>query len=743
MSYMWVFCKLVCPDIWYCWLSCMKNFFRILVAWRPTVQSIWVIWFIWVGLFVFSTITSQHLLLSLPALLVPIGGSVWLWWWLQRIDREYWQAVVVKFSVWLLLLLSLVELLARLSGFLVGFSLENLALVVQFFTTHQITALLLLFLPFVWSDFFNQTKKITLIPSWLVVSFTVVLGLTMNMIGMLIGLAQLAFLLMWKLNQIDRDKRVVGFGLLLFLGLMVGLKHWLFYSGVESWLCERKILTTQWCLDQDLGLRWQYWHQAWQVGSTYPWLGSGPGTFTLSAKPFVQFFGTDSPVVHNWFLSLVAESGWLAALSFSFVLVFIGWLLWQQRQSSWGQATWVGFMGLLVFALFWEVLHTEILWFGLLTCIGLALPFSNVDMGSISNSKRSPKKQLSKGTTRTKFILVGVVGFLVLLSTVSIDVSELDAKQEIIASDPWQGFLLNQLAEYRSQPLSVTVATAESYWQLVKQSHDAGWQTPTHQTSLLADEFYNLASRLYADGDYQASGEWMVRAYKIDALAVMRNQPFVSATAVTAEAIDFIRPLATIPAVGYGEQRTTYVEVFNQVVLLQTRELITQIETAINLTLQYEDGNGIGVEEYRDRLFLVKKNTLLLASLALKILPLESDRDVSMINELTALLIRLVEYESDQTSFHAARLYQLALALQPTSMQDKQWWFEQREIQQKDKQAVYHFLDVWVDWDTSIIGKNILSFRNLLTKGIEFAQSDSSQFRVRKYQEQLQQLNKL
>ncbi len=258
----------------------------------------------------------------------------------------------------------------------------------------------------------------------------------------------------------------------------------------------------------------------------------------------------------------------------------------------------------------------------------------------------------------------------------------------------------------------------------------------------MADEFYDLAKQSFLDKQWQVSAEWLAKAQRLDPWIISRSPVFVPVAKDAQSAmIDFIRPLATVPHRYYGGNRSAYVTFFNQVLLLKTQKLVKETDRDVNLTLAHERGDeGIDSETYRQRLLVIQQALLRAAGLALSALPIEAERDQEMVNELVAALIRTAEYGSSQAIFLTARLYQSALALRPSAMNNRPWWFEQRTLDARDQVEVYHFLDNWHDWESSSVSYNPQVFVPLVQQGMRFANQEKNQGRYLRYSKQLKLL---
>jgi hypothetical protein len=94
-------------------------------------------------------------------------------------------------------------------------------------------------------------------------------------------------------------------------------------------ICPSLPLAEKLCKPWQQELRFFYWNQAWQAIEQHPWIGYGPGTFSLVSAKYRQVIYMQTAFAHNAVLQLAAEVGIPAALAF--VVGVAGWL-WQGRR---------------------------------------------------------------------------------------------------------------------------------------------------------------------------------------------------------------------------------------------------------------------------------------------------------------------------------------------------------------------------------------------------------------------------
>jgi len=70
-----------------------------------------------------------------------------------------------------------------------------------------------------------------------------------------------------------------------------------------------------------VGARLDYWSVAWKVACSHPFLGSGPGTFSIPYRELKAPESEMTRLVHNDYLEQASDSGWLGLLAYSAFII--------------------------------------------------------------------------------------------------------------------------------------------------------------------------------------------------------------------------------------------------------------------------------------------------------------------------------------------------------------------------------------------------------------------------------------
>jgi hypothetical protein len=93
--------------------------------------------------------------------------------------------------------------------------------------------------------------------------------------------------------------------------------------------------------------RFQYWEAAFKTAKGNPWLGTGPGTFSVAYRKIKPPDAEMAKLTHNDYLEQASDSGMIGFMSFTtFILASLAILYRQRPHKSWQfLLVWLGLMG--------------------------------------------------------------------------------------------------------------------------------------------------------------------------------------------------------------------------------------------------------------------------------------------------------------------------------------------------------------------------------------------------------------
>lgn len=95
-----------------------------------------------------------------------------------------------------------------------------------------------------------------------------------------------------------------------------------------------------------VGARFDYWRAAWATAKTHPWLGTGPGTFSISYRQLITPESEMTRLVHNDYLEQASDSGFPGFAAYLvFILVSMTLLFHNTDKNQLRFLVWLGLAG--------------------------------------------------------------------------------------------------------------------------------------------------------------------------------------------------------------------------------------------------------------------------------------------------------------------------------------------------------------------------------------------------------------
>lgn len=756
---------------------------------RPVL---WVVMVFWLLSQMISTFFSVHVPASLQAVLLPIMSILGMWFFLGVQRQWLWRQRVVYVLSWVVGIFGILQLIGLF--WLSSITAEYLPRLNYLYAHHghnHISAFIVLLLPFTWTQIVRPGSTRYRLPTWLGIWHVLVLALAFSRLALALGVVQLLVVGYYHRHILSKLHQQIFISLALFLLVFAVFKQVMSTSGFEQLLCEQKLLTSEYCLEQRHELRWLYWEQAWLVFKESRIWGTGPGTFGYVGRQFLQEHGANSAFVHNWALSALAETGLVGFVAtFCFMLTTCV-LLYKQQRTTWR------FMSILSVLSFWFIASFDFdnqllaVWSLVLCIIGLSLRQPRLPTLPSQVSLRAKvifSFQLGLGFLAVLYacfqlVLVSITQFgiwpsilhhlpVVVVVPQQITAQTLPALQpslkkwylsdpdvvfqmalfvaddqrqsyyqRVALLDPWKGMLSNQLAQTTELEISTAESWAEYYWNFYHQLWLRGNTVSAEVSFDMSDSLYILAKRFFMQGEYEKSALWLVRAQKIEPWVLSRNQPFINLDNATGEMWRFAKPFVGFPRTAFGDQQAHYTQVFNLVFLKATQSASTSLDTAVQKVLNASKIERAQKEsEYQKFITQLGEEVMQIATLAYRVLPTEAERSPEMVDRVTEVCLKIANYSVGHGTKKVPQLYAVAIRLRPWLMNGKTWWFELAEHQDKKEDSI-DFIEYWQTWEKDWIGYNPEAFMWLLERGIAFSTSEIYIPRKHKYQYIYQQLS--
>jgi|GEM_PF-5611091 len=365
-------------------------------------------WLFWFGILILTTLTSQVWTVS------------WLQlnWWLVAFSWYWWLGGLRPTQLARKILLQSL-LLGVTSAVVIGwwltwqrpmwsFNLSSLTYIFPSYGHHHLSALIVLIWPFVWT-------KLVKVNTWLWRTIAGILSLSLLMSFSRSAMIAVFFqMAVWYWLQVAEPasikKKLWQQILIIFLIFFAAIS---FYKSSSGWLpptLVNKVCYSWWappglCV---IGAepRLNYWSQALVVWQNLPWLGSGPGTFGLVVKRWVNQTLNQSSYTHQVWLQNLAEMGLVGFLAW--LAIFTNWWrqFWQKSRLESETLFWrLGVVGGLIIGLFdfdWQMM-------------GFWLPF----LGMLVVWIPADKTSLTAPTSRNLNILAAVLNLWLLITVVA------------------------------------------------------------------------------------------------------------------------------------------------------------------------------------------------------------------------------------------------------------------------------------------------------------------------------------
>ncbi len=745
-------------------------FFGLLLIVIARKYSDWSVFtslkYLWLpqALWLFTSLISTYFSVSIPAsiqsLSITVFGIVWFWFVAGVRKQRFSLHRFILLSGWFLGILGSISVICTLFFPAIETILPRLNYLYSSFGHNHLSTAMALLLPFIWmralSVSEDRSKTYIGLGLWLVL----LVGMMLGRVAILVVLFTLAILIFWQRRSVMAQQlRQYWIVLVVFLSILLGFKQWLVSTGTEKWLCTQDVWKQSFCQDSQSELRWHYWQQAWEVGKNNWLIGAGPGTFSMTSKSVMSFFGQNTAFAHQWLLGTFAENGVIGVIAYvvlfgSFIVIW-----WKRRQLILGQACGLSIVSLLVLSSVDFDNQLFVIWIFFLTLVGLCVrhPRQSQINSSANNQLFLIFVQVLGGSlllmsvlTTASLILFKYFGptmglkiwpFLPIQPNMLTQLPESPWDAELLSIyrnhpdmllvisglqqpentkqtlklvaqlDPWRGLAANQLADMRAQSLNDYETEITYYWQKVHQAQLSGNELTAEHKLWFADNVYYLSKRLFESNQLHASGVWLVRAQQVDPWVLSTQLPFVDESIAKPEMIKFSRALVGVNRDFFGDNQDTYTQFFNKVFLLRSQLILIETTDANNKYLEFQQ-TGIGMNDSQYADFLIQKSADIRAVAAnvIRLLPTEAERYPYMVDDVVLALLSVADASRKHNAAEIADLYGLAMAIRPWVLNGYSWWFIQPNLSADDHQAIELFIAKWKVWEGDGIGHNPEAF---------------------------------
>jgi hypothetical protein len=310
------------------------------------------------------------------------------------------------------------------------------------------------------------------------------------------------------------------------IGLIVAAVLAAEWLGWQAWY--RRFSTTTWEQFLTLDMRVPFWRRALPLLGTFPWFGTGFGTFASALVSFQRVGGyTLSQHLLNDYLEITVETGWLglalwAAGVGGFFLIQFRRL---RRESSYfkryvGFGLWCGLIAFMSHAWLISNLSDPCNAFYFVLFLGLSIAVSQENDGGLSEQPREAKVSLRPSGRAEEVLIVGLVAlslfYFVKGSTEKFALREGPSETALLRAqryEPDNADVLFQLARHRRPAVARGVAKDAARMQALDEARawmeKAVRENPYHAVyrSVYADILLELGRPSEGDRTYHELAE--------------------------------------------------------------------------------------------------------------------------------------------------------------------------------------------------------------------------------------------
>jgi O-antigen ligase len=210
---------------------------------------------------------------------------------------------------------------------------------------NHIAALLIMLLPIAWFYLFKNMSKFLI---FIIVLLSFGLLFSFGRIAVFVGFVELLIIIFFHRKKILKNKIIKKLFIFIFgFFSLVLIVQILFSLNLVDDLCPTQFFSKQLCKPLKTEMRPKYWSRSLKTVKKYPGFGSGPGTYSLAEKKYLDKPGSGTAFAHNSFLQVGAEEGIIGGVLFVFLMFYLLFLAISENIKKKSNINWYISLGLV------------------------------------------------------------------------------------------------------------------------------------------------------------------------------------------------------------------------------------------------------------------------------------------------------------------------------------------------------------------------------------------------------------